>query len=440
MEIYKVYTIGEKLRLFREKYRLRQEQIVGNDVTRNLISQIENGKAGLTRSTAQIILSHAKEILERDNIHLDVDIEYLLEDEKTQARKILDNFIYELNQLANTNDNAFADTLNEAEKFMLKWDYTDKKIAIYDIAGDYYFKNKVFYKSSLYFENVRCLINLDMNIENLVIILKKLSNVYFYMGKYQDGVDVCTYAIDHFPQIDEVNKSMLLFNSILYYNYMENYTKALEKIKALESIVNENTKDKFGDLYNKILLLKASCLFHVNRYGESLNIYSVLISYMPRENYGNRLIYENNKAEIFILSNRIDEAKKSLNYILDNINNVPDMFPFIPQLYLEISRRHLQLADADSAIEYLYKALNYGKSYNYSFVISDILKELIHIPNKKIEVDIENEFIELVNSVKSVDPTLMIEILRYFTTSGNAKAVLEICDFCQMYTQKNKRM
>ncbi|MDT8719227.1 hypothetical protein IAI10_21475 [Clostridium sp. 19966] len=281
---------------------------------------------------------------------------------------------------------------------------------------------------------------MDMNIENLIIILKKLSNVYFYMGKYQDGVDVCTYAIDHFPQIDEVNKSMLLFNSILYYNYMENYTKALEKIKALESIVNENTKDKFGDLYNKILLLKASCLFHVNRYSESLNIYSLLISYMPRENYGNRLIYENNKAEIFILSNRIDEAKKSLNYILDNINNVPDMFPFIPQLYLEISRRYLQLADVDSAIAYLYKALNYGKSYNYSFVISDILKELIHIPNKKIEVDIENEFIELVNSVKSVDPTLMIEILRYFTTSGNAKAVLEICDFCQMYTQKNKRM
>ncbi|MDT8719226.1 helix-turn-helix transcriptional regulator [Clostridium sp. 19966] len=149
MEIYKVYTIGEKLRLFREKYRLRQEQIVGNDVTRNLISQIENGKAGLTRSTAQIILSHAKEILERDNIHLDVDIEYLLEDEKTQARKILDNFIYELKQLANTNDNAFADTLNEAEKFMLKWDYTDKKIAIYDIAGDYYFKNRLCFKRML---------------------------------------------------------------------------------------------------------------------------------------------------------------------------------------------------------------------------------------------------------------------------------------------------
>lgn len=93
MKCSRVIPIGEKLRMLREKYNLNQDEIVGTAVTRNLISQIENGKANLTKNTAEIIVSNVKEILKKNNMILDIGIEYLLEDEESQARKILDEFI-----------------------------------------------------------------------------------------------------------------------------------------------------------------------------------------------------------------------------------------------------------------------------------------------------------------------------------------------------------
>lgn len=94
-----ILSSGDKIKLIRKKYGLRQDDIVGEEVTRNLISQIEHNKAKLTKSTAEIIIKNLKEIAKKNNLEMDVTADYLLEDELAQANSILENYVDELKKL-----------------------------------------------------------------------------------------------------------------------------------------------------------------------------------------------------------------------------------------------------------------------------------------------------------------------------------------------------
>ena len=65
-----VMTDGEKIKAIREKYNLKQEEISGKDITRNLISEIETNKANITKKTAEIIIKNLVGIGKRGALKL----------------------------------------------------------------------------------------------------------------------------------------------------------------------------------------------------------------------------------------------------------------------------------------------------------------------------------------------------------------------------------
>lgn len=427
MKDRKVIPTGYKIKSLRDRYHLRQDEIVGTDITRNLISQIENGKAKLTRSTAEIIINHASKILQEKGMKLDIDIEYLMEDEEAQARIILDKFIAELRELSSNKDASFVDTLKETEKFLVEWDFIDKKIVICDLSGEYFFKTNDFYKASIYYENVKCLMNVNMDMIPLIPVLKKLSSSYFYMGKYKEGIDICVYALDRFPDMDKESKTVFLFNSSLYYNYLKEYEKAIEIIRELDDIVEESFKEK----YIKILLLKASCLHHLKKYEEALKAYKKLLEMAPKDDYGNRALYFNNLTEIYIDIDNLQLAGKYLKEAIALIPNIPKDFEARPQFYLEIGRRYLQLKDNKNAFMYIKESLKLAKEFKYPSVINDVLMELVHVSQE--EIDIKMEFMKVVQEFGSFNNLIMISLVQYYSALGDTKTIGELCEFCKGY-------
>ncbi|MDT8718258.1 helix-turn-helix transcriptional regulator [Clostridium sp. 19966] len=421
---YTIIPTGEKIKTLREKYKLNQDEIVGNDITRNLISQIENGKAKLTQNTAEVIMTHVKEKLKKKGMTLDISIDYLLEDEEAQAKIILDNSIAELEELLKNNDINFNDTLKQVEEFLLKFDFVDKKVKIYELAADYFFQNNYFYKALVYYESVRRHINLNMDIVQLISVLIKLSKTYYYMGKYQDGIDVCKYALDRFPELDSYSKTIFLFNICLYFNYLKQYDNALEYIYILEPDVDTKVKD----IEAKIRLLKASCLYNLKRYEESLVSYKELLDNTQKNDYGNKSIYYSNLAEIYIDMENHEEAKKYLNMVLNDISSIPEDYECLPQLYLEIGRRYIKLNYQQKAVAYLKKSLELAKQFKYAFVISDALIELMKCIQEKTEVDIKKEFLDLTSNYKEVNNILLINTLKYFSSLNDNETVQYICD------------
>lgn len=433
MEGSKVIPVGEKLKMLRDKYGLNQDEIVGTDVTRNLISQIENGKAKLTRNTAEIIMTHVKEKLEMRNIPLDVDIEYLMESEDIQARKILDEYIEALNTFIENKDNGFIGTLNEAEEFMLKWNFIDKKITICELAGDYFYNSNDFSKASVYYENTKCLMNVNMVTLPLINVLQKLSNSYYFLGKYVEGINVCNYGLDRFPEMSEELKVGFLFNIGLYYNYLKEYDKAMEFIDKLLKTFDKSE----GKGFAQILLLKASCLYHLKQYDEALKTYDDLLSITDSEDYGNRALYYNNLAEIHMDRGILEQGNECLKKSLELIPSITKDFYWLPQVHLETGKRYIQLQEHRKAITYLKQTLSLAKEFKYATVIVNSLLELLHIPEDNLDLDIKKEFFDFLSIYGEVNNLLLINVLQYFAASNDNKSIMEICSFCEKYAENN---
>lgn len=217
MKQYVVLSCGDKLRALRKKYNLKQEELSRTEITRNLLSEIETGKANLTRNTAEIILKNLEPIAKKKKLNVTETINYLMENEMEQASKILDNYINELRNSSITKDNSFIDTLNEAENFLINWSIKDKKIIIYELAGDYFCNNNEMYKSIIYYEKAVDLIGKLFPSRALVNILRKLSMVYEYVGNYKESIKCCEFALNRFENMTDEEIVVFKYNNALSY-------------------------------------------------------------------------------------------------------------------------------------------------------------------------------------------------------------------------------
>ena len=114
-----VISDGDKLKAIREKYNLKQEEISGKDITRNLISEIETNKANITKNTAEVIIKNLTEVAKKNGFQITETVEYLMEDQVVQANKVLDDYIEELKTLLISKDGSFIEVLKKSRKFFL---------------------------------------------------------------------------------------------------------------------------------------------------------------------------------------------------------------------------------------------------------------------------------------------------------------------------------
>ncbi|URZ17081.1 helix-turn-helix transcriptional regulator [Clostridium felsineum] len=432
MARYEIVSVGYKLKSLRKKYGVNQDDLAGSEITRNLISQIEHNKARLTRKSAEVMFKNLRVICSERNVEFNEDIEYLIEDEKTQAKKILDKYIDELKDLSLYKDISFVNRLNEVEDFLVKWSFEDKKISIYTLAGDYFCSINDFYKSSIYYEKARSLISLDMP-ENMVIpILRKLSMVYFYMGKYEYDIKCCEFALDRFDDMNEEYTAIFLYNSALCYTKLKQYDKSLKRLEKLERIIEIGTEK-----YYRAMIHKAVCLQYQQRYDESLDIYNnILLHFAKERDYANSVIVMLNAAEIFIDESNIEKAMEYLKTVEENMVNLDETHPKIPNIYFELGSRYYGLKDLNNSKKYYLKALEYAKKFKYYFVIEDIIFELIDIYGSEEMSQLKQEFFMVTSKLDEINSRLMIKMIKYYTSISDFQSINEICEFSEKFIKE----
>ncbi|PJI09339.1 MULTISPECIES: helix-turn-helix domain-containing protein [Clostridium] len=434
MGSYEILSIGTKLKNLREKYNVKQEDISGKEITRNLISQIEHGKANLTKNAAEIILKNLKRICDKNHITIDENIEYLMEDEKSQANRILDKYIKELKDLFIYKDTSFINKLNDAEKFLMKWNFTDKKTSIFELAGDYFASIEDYYKSSLYYEKARAL--LDMYSNNSLSILRKLSMVYFYVGNYEQNIKCCEFALDWFKDMNEEYRCIFLFNSTLCYDELKEYDKALRNLNILEPIIKDVNVDKYYD----VLLQEAICLQHKKEYDKSLEIYNYILKIFSSKNIENYVLALIDMTQIYIDLNKPDIVKKHLNSIVSMIVNLNSSCKHYPGIHCEIGKIYKSLNDLNSAEEYLLKSLTLAKKQIYFYVLKNSISELIDIYLQKKDTEklsnIKNEFFILTSIHNKIDNSILLKLIEAYLKVEDTRSQQEVINFCKKFNKE----
>ena len=126
MDYGEILSSGKKIKRIRKELGLKQHEITKGEVTRNLISIIENDKAALTEKVAKVIADNINMACSEQNIDYHVSAKYLLESEEYQAERVVDKYL----------ENLAVDNLqivDEIEEFLIIYNLTDKKISIYAI-------------------------------------------------------------------------------------------------------------------------------------------------------------------------------------------------------------------------------------------------------------------------------------------------------------------
>ncbi|PJI08385.1 MULTISPECIES: helix-turn-helix transcriptional regulator [Clostridium] len=434
MASYEILSIGDKLKNLREKYNVRQDDIAGGDITRNLISQIEHGKANLTRNAAEIILKNLKKICVQKHIKVDESIEYLMEDEKSQANKILDDYIKELKDLSVYKDGSFTEKLTEVEGFLTNWNLVDKKIVIFELAGDYFSNANDFYNSSLYYEKAKALMDVNVYTEDLVSILRKLSMIYSYMDKYEENIKCCDFALNQFgDKLSEQYRSIFLFNSSLCYSGLKKYNIALDRLKKLEPIIKGTNTDK----YCEVLGQEGFCLGMLEKHNEALDVFSRILKLVSEDNLELRVLVMFNLVDAYINLGNIDMAKQYLEKIAQTIDKVPHTAKSIPYLYREVGKIHKKLNEIVTAKSYYLKSLDYAKTYKQYNIVRSVLNDLFDIyiidnDDKSIN-EVKDMFLLNVGNEQKVDVQLMNKLFEYYLNQKDYETLKEIQKFIKLY-------
>jgi len=429
-----ILTPGQKVRKIRKRIGATQKEVAGNEITRNLISQIENNKTKLAPSTAKIIADNMNSIITKKGIkNLYITPEWLLEDTYTQANNIADDYIKELMgiKLEKKEQCNFEEKVNEIEEFINKWNISlEKKSTIYEIISDVYFDqsklNESFFKIQ---------ISLNLSIQNkqydeairlMMALCKRMDSVG---GNALERLRTVHLALNMYRENNLNNKNLLkkiYFNAALYYSMLEMFDVSIEYINKLIEECSLST----GETLN-VNLLKANCYELSNRLNEAERLYLDTLDIALKE-YEATVISKiyNSLGTLYRLKGDRTNSLEYINYSLKVQTDIEERhyaktLYYAVENYIEMDNKNLVLENFCVALNWLDKTRSSKmyyelilKLYNYFITKNDYIN--IYKLLKKLEVAIRckivenkesiNLFFKTTHIIKSIDEDKSNEI------------------------------
>lgn len=372
---------GEKIRRIRGYLGLKQYEITGGKVTRNLISYIENGKTKLVKDTAKIIVDSMNKCSEEKKIPLNIDVEYIMRDETSQARILLEKHIDNLKKYIDDKEE-FENELSEAKKILRDWDIIDKKAEIYEIAGNYYYKQERIDESYInYLKSLESYIRTSNNLK-VVLIYLELGRCAIWLTNYQEAINLNNHARVILRQNDIDNQEIvkrILYNNALAYRSLKKYDKSLAILDELErEMVDDITQKQYLD----VLLSKGNCYSGLEDYTVAERIYNEILDITNDKGV---LVIEaiayQNLSDVYIKYNEIERAieslKKSIEIRLKNNDFYNNSF-YLARAYLSLGKLYNDTSKHGIAEENLLIALEEAVKIRDVSLQVDVYKELLN--------------------------------------------------------------
>lgn len=431
MEKFIVLSDGDKLKEIRRRYALKQEEITGREITRNLISEIETNKASITKKTAEIVIKNLTALAKKRNFEVSETVDYLMENQVIQATKVLDNYIKELETLSISKDNSFMNALRDAESFLIEWDIKDKKLRIYELAGDYFCNNNEMYKSAVYYEKALALLSRVFLDRELLPLSRKLSTVYEYIGDYKKSIECCEFALSHFSDMSKEYKIVFRYNVSLAYKDINNLQSALHNINIAETLVDKDDTEK---LFN-ILTNKANYLYKLKSYKESIDLNNKILRLINKKDIEKQLLTHINIISNYIALEMKEDVINALEFLIENLSGIGNDSLYIADIYFEVGKIYEYVNNLEELEKFYLKALDFSEKHKDYVLESNILSNLVDFyikcNNVKMMESIKNKIFALFNKQGYLNGALMYKLFYFY--SNNNKIIKELSIFALQF-------
>lgn len=395
MENYQILTPGAKIRYIRTRYKIRQHEITGGQITRNLISIIENDKANLTTQVADIIATNINLACKERGIDFQTTADYLLEDVKTQVVKVANKYMEYLEQNEKSINDDFDEKVKEIEKLLMKYDTFETKVKVYSKIADIYLYNKEYQKAYTFY--VKAYEN-SSRLEDELTQLSLLTSLSFccsMLGRYRQLLDYNLLALSSTDTIPIEKSLNIRINNAIAYKKLSKIDKAIEEIQFIQNHFALSKDDEFD-----ILTLKANCLKNKSCYNEALNLQKSLLASVSNSEIERKLIVLSNIMEIYTIFDDTISLKKCLDYCYSLISEYTKLEskPYCSEVYNSMALANKVLRDINASKKYFNMALQACRQYKNPLLLTNIFENLIDIhrvENNTTELNLlKNELLE----------------------------------------------
>lgn len=372
----KIFTPGDKLRLIRKKYKLKQDELSGTYITRNMISMIETNKAALNPATAKVLLDNLYTICAEKALECDATLEDLLESPTTQVRTIVLEFMKALN-----------DTEEFIESSLYNGDYLEvvllldqhgllkEKALLHETIAKYYASHKSYETAYLYYLMAfECLPRTleDNTFPNLTL---QIIECCYHLKEFSAALNYAHILFIYKPKIADDILYPIKYYVILCYKQLNEYEKTLIELDSYIDHFHTQLKQN-PDKRIHLLLLKGECLKKIHRYPEALNIYQqILRIYDLALEY--QILATLPIVHIHIESENLPLATHLLEEILPLISIYEKVSyrDYLIEIYIHIAQIYEGLGNKITSLDYYYKALDCSKAQ----LNATAANELVHL-------------------------------------------------------------
>lgn len=435
MRDFTILSPGKKILNIRKDFKIKQEDITGGDITRNLISIIENDKANLTPQVAKILAFNINEICKARNLDFSVTEEYLLESVVDQAKKVADDYIKYIKGIASGSTAILEDVLPEIDIFLKTYETEEKKAEIYTLIATRYEEAKLYQNAYMY--NLRAY---ESSLDNKVTsdILLKLAFCAKNLLKYDEAIKFYDTANSLNSNIKTYHQYEFYYNRAFCYSKQKKYDQALKLLEEFNPNLNEFTNES-TQKYLEYLLLKGECLKETKSFNKAVNIYKSMLKNISKEDLNNRLIVYLNLCALYENLDDYSNLRKNSSKALDIINSTEFKFnDDEAYIYYVIGHTLKKLEDLSKAEEYLFKSLDLMKAYNgkefqdlsYNIFMDaiDIFKS--HKDTEKMDY-LKNEFFEMMSlGIFDKYSPLILKFIQYYNNIADYEGVNNLLSYC----------
>lgn len=426
-----ILSPGKKLKKIRKSLKIRQHEITGGEISRELISVIENDKCGLSQKAAEILSENINKICKERNIDFHLTASYLLEDIETQANKVADDYINFLDNNKNNISKDFSEKFKEIDLFLMKQDIPEKKSLIFEKIGDILKCQKEYYKSYTYYIKAFEHSNRSFNDIRLFKLLLKTGNICIRLTRYKEALDFNSLALIYNDNLSSDLKFKVLFNNVLCYIYLKDYGNSLNEINHIEKTINNLTKQDLFDLNS----LKASCYRHQCFFNDALETNINLLNALDKTEYENILIATGNILDIYTI---LKDTKNIKTYIdkqiclLTKYNKLES--PYLCAVYKQIGVAYNTINNVELSKKYYKKSIKVCKQYKNKQILEYSLDEFLTILVKEHNLseinDFKNETLELISlNIIPKDNMIILKLIKYYNNIKDHENIDSLLNF-----------